>query len=1061
MNITEITISRTRVAIAIFIMILVAGTLQFLSLSRDSMPAFTVRIATVVTEFPGASPERVELLVSKPLEEKIQEVPEIKSLYSQSRTGVSVITIELKDSVKPIELQDVWDKIRRKVQSLDTLPQGVRIQVNDDSIGEVFGIMLGLSSDGLTPKELEDVAKDMRDKLITMENTAKVEIQGVQEQRIYVDYDNATIARYGISPAQLQQIIGTTNILYSGGEVNMGQERIVLEPTGNFNSIDELKQLIIPLQNNRTVYLGEIANVYKSYINPPKNKVRAAGDNAISIGISLKENANIVHLGKAVDSFVADYQKTLPLGTKIKRITSLDKYVDNSVKDFTSNLMQSIAIVLLVMLIFLGLRTGLIIASLIPTVILATLMFMGVIRMGLNQVTLAGLIMAMGMMVDNAVVVSELIMVKLAEGKDRYTAAKQACSELALPLLSSTLTTSLAFLSFYLADSSMGDIVGPLFVVISIALLSSWFLSLTLIALLCYLFIKVDTEGKPKLFDRFVNWIKEFYKVFINIALRFKYVFLGLIMLVFVGSLSMFRFVPFEFFPESDRNLITVDINLAPGTRIEETEKVVRKIESFIKAELLVADDTSNDTDNKNTAQGVTNYASYIGEGPASYDLGYSADEANPRYAHMLVVTSTDKENARVIQRIDEFALQNFPSADIKVRRLGSGPPGQPIEIFVYGDDLNKLEGIAEKIKAKLKHTKGTKNVSDDWGVRIKKLEVVINQERAQQLGLNNQQIAQTLESNLNGAETGMFREGDNSIPILMRNHHADSLNVDSLSEINVVSQTTGQSVPLLEVAKIQPTWQYSTRRRKNLSSVITVSSQLQEGENAAGVTKRFDAWLKDYANTWPAGFHFEYGGEDKNAQENFGAVLKYLPFCGFLIFMLLVIQFNSFRKMAIILSTIPLGLIGVVWGLILLRSSFGFMAFLGMISLAGIVINNAIVLVDRIELELQRGLAQLEAVKEACLQRFRPILLTSFTTVYGLIPLYVSGGAMWEPMAAVLMVGLLVGTMISLLFVPVLYCILYRVRDDKNGKGGKPKKQQTTQKSTVEQLDEFLQSQS
>lgn len=1029
MNLTRITISRTRIAVAVFLLVVFAGMMQFLNLSRDSMPPFTIRIATVVSEFPGASPERVEQLVSKPIEEKIQEIPELKNLTSQSRTGVSVITVELKDEVNPANLQDIWDKIRRKVQSLDTLPKGVRVQVNDDSIGEVFGIILGVSSDGLSPKELEIVAKDMRDKLISMKNTAKVEIQGIQEQRIYVDYDNSTISRYGITPAQIQRIIASTNILYTGGEINLGKERIVLEPTGNFDNLEQLKKLIIPLPNNQKVYLGEIANVYQDYVQPAKSKVRAAGDNAISLAISLKDNANIVSLGKQVDEFVAEYEKTLPAGTHIKRITSLDGYVNKKVENFTSNLMQSIVIVLAVMLIFLGLRTGIIIASLVPTVILATLMFMGLFKLGLNQVTLAALIMAMGMMVDNAVVVSELIMVKLSEGKSRFEAATESCGELIFPLLSSTLTTSLAFFSFYLAESAMGDIMGPLFVVITIALLCSWFLSLTLIALLSYYFIKVD-NGKERLFDKFINFIKGFYKKFIDIALRFKYVFLVLVMLVFFGSLSMFKYVPFEFFPESDRNLITVDMKLAPGSRIEETEKTVQQIEQFILQNLYIPDDKWQASKNNESdmPKGVLNFASYIGEGPSSYDLGYMKDEADPRYAHLLVKTTSDKENAMVIHKIDDFALQNFPNADIKVKRLGSGPPGQPIEIFIYGDDLTTLEELASKVKEKLKHTKGTKNVSDDWGIRIKKLSVIVNQDKAEQLGISNQQIAQTLESNLNGVETGVYRENDTSIPILMRNHQAESLAIENLSAINIISGKTGQSVPLLEVAKIQPSWQHSTRRRKDLSSVITVSSQLQEGENAAGVTKRFDAWLKEYQATWPKGYHFEYGGEDKNSQDNFGAVLKYLPFCGFLIFLLLVIQFNSFRKMGIILSTIPLGLIGVVWGLIILRSYFGFMAFLGMISLSGIVINNAIVLVDRIELEIQRGLPDLEAVKEACLQRFRPILLTSFTTILGLIPLYISGGIMWQPMAAVLMVGLLVGTLISLLFVPILYCILYRV---------------------------------
>ncbi len=1036
MNLTELTIKNTRIAIALFVMVVVVGVIQFGKLPQDSMPPYTIRVATVVSQFTGASPERVELLVTKPIEKRLQEIPEVKDISSQSRMGVSVVTMTLKDEVKPEKLQDIWDKARRKVEGINDLPEGVVPKVNDDSVGEVFGIILSLSSKSLSPKELEKVAKDMADQLVALNDAAKVDIQGVQEQRIYIDYDNMAIARYGLTVSKLQQIIKSTNILYSGGEVNMGKERIVLEPTGNFNSIDDLKKLIIPLPNKRTVHLGDIANVYQGYVNPPDNIVRVSGTPAISLAISLKENANIVNLGQEVDKFVADYQQTLPIGTEISRVTSLDTYVNASVDNFTNNLLQSVSIVLIVMLLFLGLRTGMIIASLVPAVIVSTFMMMGLMGVGINQVTLAALIMAMGMMVDNAVVISELIIIKMQEGKDRLTSAKEACDELMFPLLSSTLTTSLAFLAFYLAESTMGDIMGSIFVVISIALGASWILSLTLIALLCYWFIKVDINAKPRLFDRIIDVLKNSYRVFINIALRFKYLFLIAIVLALVGSLSLFPTIPVNFFADSDRNLVTMDINLAPSTRIEETEKVVKKIEKFIADDLLVssnelsnAENNKENGNNKETMKGIVSFASFIGEGPASYDMGYSADQPNSRYAHILITTTSDKENGMVIERLDNFAMRQFPNVDIKLKRLGAGGAGQPIEIDVYGKDIKKLEEIAGEIKSKLKKIDGTKNVIDNWGMRTKKLEVIINQERAEQLGITNQLVAQTLESNLNGVSTGVFRDDDMSIPILMRNHQSSVLNADSLSEINIISEKTGESLPLSEVATINPKWQYSMQRRKNLSNVITISSQLKEGASATEVTKSLDPWLQEYAQTWTQGFHFEYGGDSKSSAENFGAVLKYLPLCGFLIFLLLVLQFNSFRKTLIVLLTIPLGLIGVVWGLILLRSYFGFMAFLGMISLAGIVINNAIVLMDRIDLELERGLEPMTAVKEACLQRFRPILLTSFTTILGLIPLYVSGGLMWEPMAAVLMVGLLIGTFISLLFVPVMYCILYRVR--------------------------------
>lgn len=1026
MNLTEITINRNRVAISIFVLIIIAGLMQFQSLSQDSMPPFTVRAAGITATFPGASPERVEQLVTKKIEEKVQEVPEIKDITSQSRTGISIITVELKNEVAEGEIQAIWDLIRRKIEIL-SLPQDATVELHDDGVGEVYGIIIGMTGDGFNYKEMENIADDLRDELIKLDSAAKVEIQGEQEERIYIDYDQSEIARYGLTSSQLESIISNTNILYTGGEINVGPERLSLEPTGNFNDIDDLKSVMISLPNNNIVALGDIAHIYKSYISPPKSMVRVNGETALSIAVSLKENANIVDLGKKVDSLLASYQKNLPYGIELQRITSLDEFVGSEVSNFINNLLQSIGIVLLVMLIFLGLRVGLIIASLIPMVVLATLMYMGIIDMGLNQVTLAALIMALGMMVDNAVVVSESILVKLDTGLSKVEAAIDTCRELFYPLLISTLTTSIAFLSFYLAESQMGDVVGPIFVVITIALVFSWLLSFTMVALLCTWMIKAESIANPSLFDRVVTWLREHYYSLIGFCLRFKYLMLLAIVGVFFGSLTLFGSIPFKFFPDSERNMITVDINLPLGTRIQETEALVEQLEGYIKTDLLVQ------LSSEAQKPGVLDWAAYVGEGPESYDLGYNADEPNASYAHMLVNTSSGDDNAYVINALDRYATENFPEADIKVKRLGQGGSSTPIEIKVFGSDPSKLLEISDQVRLKLKQAKGSKNVTDNWGIRSKKLSVVIDQDKAQRLGITNREIAYALQSNLTGIQTGEFREGDESLPIMMRNERSESLNIDNLSEMTVYSQSSKSNIPLLEVAKIVPEWQYSRIRHEDLTRTIKISSELKEGFNASDVTGQITDWLNEYQTTWPVGYRYEFGGEDADTAENFGAVLAYLPFCGFIILLLLIIQFNSFRQTFIVVCTIPLGIIGVSTGLLVLNSYFGFMAFLGMISLAGIVINNAIVLIDRIGIELKGTDDPVEAIKDACSQRFRPIMLTTFTTVLGLLPLYLSGGLMWEPMASVLMVGLLVGTLITLIFVPVAYTILYNYKVQKS----------------------------
>ncbi|MBW1296051.1 efflux RND transporter permease subunit [Aquimarina litoralis] len=1023
MNLAQFSIDKNRITFMVLATIILLGIVMYFGLSRDSMPPYAVRVATVVSQFPGASPERVELLVTDKVEKIAQELPELKEVNSTSRTGLSVVSVTLKDEVKEENMQEVWDRLRKKLNALQGLPDGVSPILNDDGIGDVYGIVVGLASDGYSYAELKTYADDIKDDLIKLPTAAKVVLGGEQEERVFVEFDNTTLKEYNLSASKLQQSIAATNITNSGGQINLGEERIILEPTGNFNSVNDIREMLIQVGNgSQLVKLGDITKVSKGYIDPPNQKVRINGKDAISIHVNLKENSNIIALGQEVNTILKKWQKQLPVGLELSRISSMDTYIDVKVNDFLVNLIESIVIVLVVMLIFLGVRTGVVIASLIPIVMIATLMVMGLIDMGLNQVTLAALIMALGMLVDNAIVVAETIMVKMEQGIERKKAAVDAFSELWMPLLISTLTTSAAFLAFYLSPTTMGDIVGPIFVVISIALLSSWIIALTVITMFCYLFLKVKTkeEKKPSLIDRVINKLKVYYKDLILIALTNKWkVIIGIFVTFFV-SLYGFTKIPFIFFPDSDRNLITIDINLPQGNKIEGTTKLVKEIEQYMMDSLQV---------NDSRTVGVLDWSSYIGEGPESYDLGYSPDEANSNYAHILVNTSSFTENNNVVAKLDNYAFNNFPNADIKVSTLGAGGGGTPIEIKISGDDPDKLSQIASTLKIKLSNIAGTKNVKDDWGPKSKKLLVKIDQNRAQSAGVTSQDIATSLRTVLDGFQTGEYREDDKSIPILMRSDQNQQLSLASLETLNVYSQGTGKSVPLLQLASIIPQWQYAKIKRLDLRRTINITSELREDGNASFITSEITPWLDEQEKKWPQGYKYEFGGDAKQTAESMGSVIGYLPVSGFIIVLLLVIQFNSFRKMTMVVLTIPLGVIGVVIGLLVFGEAFGFMPFLGLISLAGIIINNAIVLIDRMEIEQKDlGRTEQDAVIAACLQRFRPILLATFTTVLGLIPLYISGGEMWEGMAIGIMVGLLFGTVITLLFIPSLYSALFKV---------------------------------
>ncbi len=1023
MNLTQFSINNNRVVLSILGVVMLMGLVGYESLSRDSMPPYTIRVASIVSSFPGASPERVEELVTDKIEKVAQELPELKKVTSTSRTGLSVVQVELVMQVEPEELQAVWDRLRRKLSSIQGLPDGVQPQLKDDGIGEVFGIAVGLTSDGYSFSDMKEYADDMRDDLIKLPDAAKVEINGDQEERVFVEFDNTKLKGFGLTSSRLQSLISTTNILSSGGQINVEDERIILEPTGNFNDVSDIEEMLIPVgEGGQVLPLKDITNVRKGYINPPTQIVRINGKDALSLHVSLKDGANIIKLGDELNGVLAKWREKLPVGLEVSRLASIDTYIDLKISDFIGNLLQSIAIVLAVMLIFLGFRTGLVIASLIPIVTITTLFIMGLIDVGLNQITLAALIMALGMMVDNGIVVAESVMVKMENGADVKKAAIDSCSELFTPLLISTLTTSAAFLSFYMAESVMGDIMGPIFVVITIALISSWIIALSIITLFCVFFLKVkkQEEGKVSFLDRMINGLKAKYKDLILIALSWKRTVLFGIVGLFVLSILGFGLLAFVFFPDSDRNMITADINLPEGTKIERTQEMVSAIEAFMKEELQVSENKIN---------GILDWSAYIGEGPSAYDLGYNPDEANSNYAHILINTSNFLVNNEMVRKLDSFSFASFPNADIKVGLLGSGGGGTPIEIKVSGDDPNKLAEISQTIKTKLFGITGTKNIKDNWGPKGKKFIIDIDQNKAQLAGITNQDIATSLQTVLDGFSTGEYREDDKSIPIVMLSDQNKQQSLASLETLNIYAQSSGKSVPLLQVASIIPQWQYTRIKRLNLTRTINVSSELTEEGNASAITAEITPWLEEQAATWGTDYTYKLGGDAESTAENMGAVASYLPLSAFIIVMLLIIQFNSFRKMVMIVCTIPLGIIGMVLGLLIFNVPFGFMAFLGVISLAGIVINNAIVLVDRIEIEeseIKRN--PQDAIIAACLQRFRPILLATFTTVLGLIPLYLGGGEMWEPMAVTIMVGLLFGTVITLLFIPAFYSVLYKI---------------------------------
>ncbi|WP_257283191.1 efflux RND transporter permease subunit [Endozoicomonas sp. SESOKO1] len=1021
MNITRATINNNRTALVLIIVLIIAGLQAYQNLPRAYDPGFVIRVAKVITHFPGASPERVEQLITDKLEKVIQEIPELDFVKSTSRTGVSIITVSIQESYT--NMRPVWDNLRRKIENAaKDLPDGVIGPEVNDEFGDVFGIVVTLTGPEFSYAELKDIADQARDEFLRVPEVAKVEIYGAQEERIFIEYNNARLSELGLSPSQLMQMLESRNIVVPGGAITLDMERIELEPSGNFESVDDIRHTIVAIPGSKNVvYLEDIATIKRGYVDPASSKVHSSGQLALGLGLSMREGGNNIRMGEQVREVLNYLNQTYPIGIDFNVLNFSPKEVEDKVNDFVSNLIQAVLVVAAVMLVALGPRTGLIVASLIPMSMISAMLVMSFFNIGLDQISLAALIIALGMLVDNGIVMAESIMVQMNSGKKPVEAAIDSAGELRIPLLTSSLTTAAAFLPIYLAESAVGEFTASLFMVVTITLLCSWLLSMTLIPLLCVQFLKTRQENTD-----YNRGFYQKYRELLTWVLQHRIISLAATAVLFAVVMGGFKYVPKIFFPPSDRLYFKSELELPLGTAIERTETIVEALEAFIKEELQVNADHTDRTE-----EGVTSWISHIGNGGPRFVLQHSPEPASPNYAMMVVNTTSSEIIDEMIDKLDRYAFDNFPDLQITSRRIESGVSiTNPVEIRLYGKETDQLFSLVEQLKAEMSQISGLKNISDDWGQRIKKLKVVINQSRALRVGATSQDIAVSLQSGLSGLELTQYREGEDAIPVLLRSVEADRQDIDKLETLSVFIQSTGESVTLKQVADIEVAWEPAQILRRDGLKTVSVGAQLIPGMTASEGFAKLQPWLDEQSAQWPAGYRYELGGEAESSGKANQSIGEKLPMAAFIILILLVAQFNSLRKPAIILATIPLGMIGVIIGLLTAQSFFGFMTLLGIISLAGIVINNAIVLLERIKYEIDdNGLSSQEAIIVAAQRRLRPILLTTATTVLGMIPLYLGGGEMWEPMAVAIIAGLLFSTILTLGMVPVLYSLFYRIK--------------------------------
>lgn len=1016
MNLARLAIENSRITIIGIVFVALVGISTYLSYPSAEDPSIKIRSASVTASFPGMSAERVEDLIAIPLEAAMREISGIDEIKSTSKTGSVKLTLTIRDDVS--DLGPVFQDIRNKADDVkSSLPDGTQGPSVNDEEGLTAIATIALWSDGFSLAEMRDVAHDTRDRLYTLKGVRKIQILGVQEERVYLEFEPAKLAEFGMSPQQIFGTLEKQNIIKPGGEIVAGGRTVILEPSGNLKSVEEIGAVVFSIPNtDRVLRLDEVVSIRRGYVDPPRLPSFYNDRPAIILSVSTIEGTNNVEFGTRLTTLLGEIEQELPIGYVFDYATFQPDLIKDAVSNAVSNVYQTLAIVLAVVMLFLGVRTGLIVGSFVPLTMLLGILVMRYFEVELQRMSIAAMIIALGLLVDNGIVVAEDIRVRMERGADRFKAAADSAQSLAIPLLTSSMTTVFAFMPMLLLEGGSGEYVRSLAQVVTILLLGSWFLSMTVTPAMCVWFMKVDvntgtmtdTPADPA-YDSSMYLI---YRRLLGLMLRWRLAVVGGLVGILVLAVMALGTVKTEFFPLGDRNQLLVYLDFEAGTDIRESQRDLRKLTAWLA--------------DKKVNPEITSHIAYVGYGGPRFFLSLSPVDPDPQRGFALINTKSVDDVTTVLNRANAFLDSNLPAARADAKRMwfGATEPGV-VEIRLIGPNGEALAGGARKIVDAFHKVPGTVGIKQDWENKILKLAVDVDQTRARRAGVSSEDIADSLNATFAGVEISDYREDDKIIPIIVRGTEEIRFSLAGLQRAQVHVSSTDKFVALGQVATIRPEWRFSRIERRDQQRTLAVQAR-----NPGLPSPVLFAAIKSTLDKLdlPAGHRWELAGEIADQSEAneklFGLLVPALAG----IIVLLVGQFNSFRKGGIILATIPLILIGGTIGLIVMGAPYGFMVLLGFFSLAGILINNGIVLVDRIQTEEKSGREPLDAVIVACLARLRPIIMTTLTTVLGLVPLILFGGALFYGMASVIAFGLVLATVITLGFVPVMYTLLFGI---------------------------------
>jgi len=1016
MSFAQLSIEKKVISWMFTLLLLIGGSVSYFDLGQLEDPEFTLKKAMVITMYPGASPQQVEEEVTFPIENAIQQLPYVDYVTSISSNGKSQITVEMKSTYRKEQLRQIWDEMRRKINDLSpSLPTGVYPSIILDDFADVYGVMYSVTGDGYSYDELKDYVDYLKRELVLVKGVSKVTVAGEQQAQVMVEISTRKLAQLGIAPSHIFQLLQSQNTVSNAGKIRVGDESIRFHPTGEFKNVKELETLLISKTGaSELIYLGDVAKVHREYAEVPSNIIRYNNEQALLIGVSFTSGVNVVDIGKHIDEHLASLEYQRPHGIDISSVYNQPKEVEKSVDGFIISLVEAIAIVIVVLLLFMGLKSGILIGGILLLTVLGTFIFMKLFAIDLQRISLGALIIALGMLVDNAIVVTEGILINLKRGQTKLKAAVNIVEQTKWPLLGATVIAVTAFAPIGLSSDASGEFAGSLFWVLFISLLLSWITAITLTPFFANLMFKETQfkgENDQEDEDPYKGFIFNGYKAVLDFSLHFRKTTLILMVVLLCTAVVGFGSVKQSFFPASNTPMFYVDYWQAQGSDVRSTLEGVKQLEAFLQKEELVEEITST-----------------TGQGAPRFMLTYAPEKSYPAYGQLIVRVADREAVATIMQKVRDYSNQYALSAQLKIKPMEIGPSTDAkIEARFSGPDPVILRQLAAKAEELIGNDDGAYNIRNDWRARTKMIRPQFNEQKARRLGISKSDLDDILLTSLSGKQVGVYRDGTQLLPIIARSPANERLNVESVHDLQIYSPVLGVFVPVTQVVdEFIVQWEDSLIMRRDRKRTITVMADhnVLGDETPAKLFARIRGSIENME--LPRGYQLEWGGEFESSSKAQKAIFGSLPLGYLAMFAVTVLLFNSVKQPLVIWATVPLAIIGVSAGLLIMNTPFSFMGLLGLLSLSGMLIKNGIVLVDQINLELREGKSPYEAVFDSGVSRVRPVAMAAITTILGMIPLLFD--VFFQSMAVTIMFGLGFATILTLIVVPVLYTVIFRI---------------------------------